>query len=127
MAEWVYFNPNKKRAHGLDCTVRAICAVTGWDWETAHAATALEGHIVGDVQDANCVWVNVLRRLGFQRGVIPNTCPLCYTVGDFADDHPSGKYVLCTGNHAVAVVSGRVLDSFDSTTEIPEFYLYMED
>lgn len=45
-----------------------------------------------------------------------------YTVGDFASDHPRGRYVLGTGKHAVAIVDGDVIDSWDSRGEIPKYY-----
>lgn len=127
MAEWQYYNPNPKRGDGLDCTIRAICAVTDLPWETVYAATALEGYIDGNVQDANTVWIAFLRRLGFRREIIPNSCPDCYTVADFADDHPTGRYVLGTGSHAVAIVDGIIKDLFDSSGSIPIYYLYKED
>jgi hypothetical protein len=69
----------------------------------------------------NPVWDAYLRSKGFQREVIPNTCPDCYTVKDFCNDHKSGIYVLGTGNHVVAVVDGNYIDDWDSGNEVPLF------
>lgn len=127
MAEWVYYNPNPKQGRAVDCTIRAICAVTGKDWNEVYTEAALEGFLKKNMPSANSVWPSYLRRLGYGRAIIPDECPDCYTVGDFADDHPVGRFVLATGNHAVAVIDGRVLDLFDSRSEVPIFYYYKKE
>lgn len=74
----------------------------------------------------NVTWWQVLRRHGFRRAVIPNTCPDCYTAEDFCRDHPRGTYVLCFDEHTACVRDGYVWDAFDSTREIPTYYWYRE-
>ena len=49
-----------------------------------------------------------------------------YTVADFAAGHPTGRYILGTGEHAVAVVDGDIIDSWDSSQEIPIYYFTKE-
>ena len=49
-----------------------------------------------------------------------------YTISDFAADHPSGSYIIGTGEHAVAVVDGNIIDSWDSSKEIPLYYFTKE-
>ena len=127
MAALRYFNPNPKRKRAFDCVVRAICAVTGRDWDSVYTDVVIQGFSDKDMPSVNSVWRAYLRRLGFSMDVIPNTCPDCYTVEDFADDHKTGRYVLGTGDHAVAIVEGEVLDVFDSRQEIPIYYFYKED
>lgn len=127
MAEWVYFNSNPNGSRVGDCVIRAISAATGDDWNTTYTGVALQGYVLGDMPSSNYIWRSFLDSKGFRRAIIPNTCPDCYTVGDFADDHPHGRYVLGTGNHAVAVVDGEVLDTWDSRNEIPIYYFYKED
>ena len=68
------------------------------------------------------VWGSYLRKLGFKRELIPDTCPDCYTVKDFTDDHPRGRYILATGTHVIAVVDGNYIDTWDSGNEIPIYY-----
>ena len=75
-----------------------------------------------DMPSINKVWDEYLRRYGFYRNVIPNMCPTCYTVLDFCRDHPTGKFVLATGSHVVAVVNGDYYDSWNSGNEVPIFY-----
>ena len=70
--------------------------------------------------DFNYVWSAYLEYLGFERYKLPSNPT--YSVADFASDHPSGTYILGTGSHAVAVVDGNIIDSWDSSGEIPKYY-----
>lgn len=54
-------------------------------------------------------------------------CPECYTVRDFAEDHPKGLYVLGPPNHAVAVIDGDYWDSWNSGSTVPSYYLTTEE
>lgn len=77
-----------------------------------------------DMPNANSVINAVLRENGFRKGIVPDTCPDCYTVADFANDHPNGVFVLGTGDHVVTVSNGKIYDSWDSSNEIPIYYWY---
>lgn len=127
MAEWVYDNPNPRKRRTDDCVVRAVSIASGQTWDETYTGVALTGYAMDDMPSMNHVWRAYLRGLGFKRKEIPDTCPDCYTVNDFADDHPDGRYVLGTGTHAVAVVDGRVMDTFDSRELIPMYYYYLEE
>lgn len=116
------YNPNPTAARVGDCTIRAICGVTGRDWIDVYLALAVQGLIMGDMPNANSVWGAYLRSLGFKRHVIPDTCPDCYTVSDFADDHKNGRYVLALNGHVVCVKDGDYYDSWDSGNERPVYY-----
>lgn len=120
---FVFFNPNPVGARTGDCVIRAICAAEGKNWEEVYSALALEGYMLKDMPSSNAVWGNYLSRNGYKRLIIPDNCPTCYTVGDFAAQYNSGTYVVGTGTHAVAVVDGCVMDSWDSQREIP-IYCY---
>lgn len=127
MAHWIYYNPNPAGAHVEDCVIRAICAATGETWDDVYTELAAEGFNAKNMPSSNATWRGFLRKRGFQRAIIPNTCPDCYTVADFADEHPHGAYILGTGSHAVTVVDGAVLDIWDSRGEVPIYYYYKED
>ena len=122
MNRWRYWNENPAGRNVGDCAVRAIAVALGTDWETAYLMISDAGYKMADMPSSNSVWGAVLRQNGFYRHTIPNTCPDCYTINDFAADHPKGVYVVCTGNHVCTIRDGLIYDSWDSTQEIPQFY-----
>ena len=122
MAQLRYFNPNPYGERVGDCVIRAICAATGQDWDTTYTGLTFQGFVLKDMPSSNYVWGEYLCSRGFERETIPNTCPACYTVADFCDDHPQGVYVLGTGVHAVAIVNGEVWDTWNSLNEVPVYY-----
>ena len=127
MSVWIEWNKNPKGTRVGDCAVRAVSVALDMDWETAYAMMAMEGYSRGDMPSADATWGNVLRHHGFNRSVVPNTCPDCYTAEDFANDHPEGIYVLGFGGHVATVKDGRLYDAWDSSNEIPQFYWSTED
>lgn len=124
---YVHFNPNPQNRIAGDCAIRAIAKATDQPWSNAYTALSMEGYLKGDLPNANHVWGDYLRKKGFKKYIIPDTCPECYTVRDFAEDHPHGMYVLALDNHVVALNDGDWFDSFDSGNEIPLFYWTKED
>lgn len=117
-----YFNPNPAGKQVGDCTVRAIAKATTQSWEEVYAGLAVQGFQMADLPNANSVWGAYLRENGFSRSIIPDTYTNCYTVADFAEDHPQGTYILALSNHVVCVKDGSYYDAWDSGTEIPLFY-----
>lgn len=113
-------NPIHKRAD--DCTVRAISKALGERWEDVYTDLCLEGLRYYDMPSSNYVWGSYLKKKGFTRHIIPDSCPQCYTVADFADDHPIGTYILALSGHVVACIDGCVYDTFDSTDRVPVYY-----
>lgn len=118
---WVYFNKNPAGRNVGDCSVRAVSVALSVDWETAYAMLVAQGFSDGDMPSSDAVWGAVLRRNGFSRESLPDTCPDCYTAEDFCEDHPEGVYVLGFGDHTAAVVNGNIYDSWDSSLRIPQF------
>ena len=124
---FIEYNPNPVGRRVGDCSVRAVARALNMGWEAAFIALTMNGLSMGDMPSSDSVWGATLRQNGFYRGVIPDTCPACYTVADFAEDHPEGIYVLGLGGHAVAVEDGDIYDSWDSSKEIPQFYWYKKE
>lgn len=117
-----YFNKNPKGRNVGDCTVRAISKATGQSWDKTYLALCVQGYLDGDMPSANATWGAYLRKIGFRRHILPDECPDCYTVSQFAADHPVGIYILALSNHVVCVENGCVWDSWDSSNEIPLYY-----
>lgn len=119
---WLQYNNNPTGRNVGDCAVRAVSAALNIDWERAFALIAEAAFLMGDMPSSNSVWGAVLRKEGFRRYAVPNTCPSCYTAEDFCRDHPRGVYVLGFGSHVATVRDGTILDSWDSSREIPQYY-----
>lgn len=127
MSRWKFFQNNPTGQNVGDCSVRAVSVALGIDWETAYALIALNGYLMGNVISSDAVWGSVLRQHGFRRYAVPDSCPDCYTVNQFAIDHPRGIYVVGTGGHVVTIRDGLIYDSWDSSKEIPQYYWHKED
>ena len=119
---WVKFNPNPINKRVGDCVIRAICKTLGKPWDTVYLDLAEKGFALCDMPSSNAVWNAYLKDNGYMRYPIPNTCPDCYTVKDFCEDHPNGEYILATGSHVVAVNSGNYFDTWDSGDEVPIYF-----
>lgn len=119
---WIPFNPNPKGLLVGDCTVRAICAATGMDWNAAHKALCDLSGDLADMPSADRVWWTLLEHLGFRRQRLIDRCPDCYTVIDFCYDHPKGTFILGPKDHAVCVIDGSYWDSWDSGMTIPAYF-----
>lgn len=124
---YIEWNPNPVGRKVGDCAVRAVAKALDMGWEAAYIALTINGLAMGDLANSDSVWGATLRQHGFKRTNIPNECPDCYTVADFAAEHPEGIYVLGTGSHAVAIVNGDWFDSWDSAAEIPQFVWYRKE
>ena len=124
---FIYTNPNPLNKIISDCVVRAIAIATSTTWERAYIDLCKQGLSMLDLPNANPVWGAYLKKHGFKREIIPNTCPDCYTIEDFCYDHPEGTYVLGTGGHCVTVMDGNIYDTWDSSNEIPVYYFYKEE
>lgn len=123
MKLYVYENLNPQGKNVGDCAIRAVAKATGQTWIQAYMALYVHGLQLADLANSDAVWTSYLRNKGFTRGVIPDTCPDCYTVADFAEDHPDGTFVLGTGSHAVAVIDGTIYDAWDSSNAVPIFFM----
>lgn len=120
---WRQYNPNPQGLIVGDCTVRAICAVTGRDWSNVHRDLCALARKMADMPSSDRVWWEFLRLNGFLRHKMIDRCPDCYTVAAFAADHPRGIYVLGPHEHAVALIDGDWWDSWDSGNTVPTYFL----
>lgn len=119
---YVSYNGNPQRNNVIDCTVRAISKALNQNWEETYVGLCIEGFVLCDMPSANHVWGSYLKSKGFNRKIIPENCPIDYTVRDFARDNPEGIYILALSGHVVTVVDGDYFDTWDSGDEIPVYY-----
>ena len=124
---WIKYNPNPTGRFVGDCAVRAVAKALNISWEDAYDLIANAGYAMGDMPSSDSVWGAVLRQHGFYRKAIPNQCPACYTVDEFAKDNPDGTFVLGFGGHVATVIDGNLYDSWDSSKEIPIYVWFRKD
>ena len=97
-----------------DCVIRAMSTLLNQGWNTTFLGLTVQAFIDADMPSSDSVWNNYLIYKGYERQVIPSVCPNCITVREFAEDHPYGRFLLFVGGHAVAVVNGNYIDTWDS-------------
>ena len=119
---WISYNPNPVKADAGDCAVRAVAKALDISWEKAYTKLSMAGYLMCDMPNADWVWGSVLRKEGFSREILPNTCPDCYTVADFCHDNPRGVFVVKSENHVATVVNGTLFDSWNSEQKVPIYF-----
>lgn len=117
-----HYNPNPTGKNVGDCVVRSIAKATGNTWDDTYIDLCMQGLVDADLPSANAVWGTYLWGLGFRRYIAPDTCPHCYTVAQFAQDHPVGTYIAALSGHVVCVQDGVIYDSWDSSNEIVLYF-----
>lgn len=115
---WHSHNENPKNLKVGDCVVRAISTALDQSWEQTYIGLCLQGFEDSDLPSSNAVWSRYLKRRGWQRHTIEEDC----TIQEFCEKHPHGVYVVGTGSHAVAVVDGSLIDSWNSLGEYALYY-----
>lgn len=111
---FIQTNPNPQGKMVNDCTIRAICLATDKPWEEVAAHTFSAAFDRADMPSSNAVWGAYLKEIGWERKTIPDTCPYCYTIADFTEDHPDDTYIVCADGHVVCVKNGAILDTWYS-------------
>lgn len=122
-----YYQPNPQQKKTDDCVIRALTKALDCDWDTASVYAMTQQIRDADIFVKNYVWGNLLLRNGYTKHSLPNTCPDCYTIKDFANDYRRGTYIVGTGDHVLAVIDGDYYDSFDSGEMIPIIYYRKEE
>lgn len=124
---YVRTNPNPMKNLNNDCVIRAISIVNDSTWDETYLDLLAKGFFMKGMPSSNEVWASYLHDLGYTRKILPDTCPDCYTVKNFIEDYPTGRYILATGSHLVAVINGNYFDTWDSGEEIPIYYWVKEN
>ena len=123
---FIYCNPNPKENRTGDCVIRAICIAENKSWDEIFLDLMAKCFELKDMPSDNGTWTKFLTSLGYKKHIIPDTCPDCYTVADFAKDNPSGTFILATGTHTVTVHNGNYYDTWDSGDKTVIWYFNKE-
>ena len=100
-----YLNVNPRHQDTGDCVIRAVSVLMNQSWSWTYFMICLQGFLMYRMPTS-----------------LPDTCPDCYTVKDFCQDFPKGRYLLALDGHVVAVIDGDYYDTGDSGNEVPLFY-----
>ena len=119
---WIEANPNPVNNLTDDCVIRAISIILDADWLWVFDELCEIARAAYDIQISNNVWPKLLKREGFNRYILPDTCPDCYTVRRFCRENQNGQFILATGSHVIAVIDGDYYDTWDSGDEVPIYY-----
>ena len=124
---WIKYNANPVANRVEDCAIRAVAVALDITWDEAFDQIAEMAKSMGAVMHQNAAFGAVLRKHGFRRYIIPNTCPDCYTIADFVDDHPIGTFIIATGSHVVTAQDGNYFDTYDSGSLVPSYYFALKE
>ena len=119
---YVYLNLNPYNKRVGDCVIRAIANSMGKDWVDVYDDVTRFGRIIKDMPSSNSVWGAYLKNNGYKRYIISNNCSNCYTLKNFCEDNPEGKFIVCLDGHVVSVIDGNYYDTYDCGDEAPLYY-----
>ena len=122
MMGYIPTNPNPNNNYTGDCVIRAISIAENKEWDDVYVELMVKGFAMKDMIESNELWNSYLHGLGYSRYIIPDSCPDCYTVREFAEDHPHGTYILGTGSHVICVIDGDYYDTWDSGHKVPIYF-----
>lgn len=107
-----YFNANPHNRHIDDCTVRAISLLTNRSWNDVYEDLSFLASQDSLMMDS-VVFIEDYLDDRYNR-----ECHYSKTVGEFAKEHPYGKYAVTMDSHITAIVNGIIIDTFDPSDRI---------
>lgn len=119
---FISYNKNPADNYTGDCVIRAISTIMNKDWDEVWLDIMVLAFKAKDMMSSNRIWQDYLHQNGYVRYNLPDKCPNCYTIKNFAEDFPQGSFLLGTGTHVVAVMDGKYYDTWDSGNESPIYY-----
>ena len=111
---WIRCNPNPKGNIVPDCVIRAVSIALHLSWYEVFDKLSSLARAECSVTCDDKLWGRFLYNMGFIPFTIPANYTRCISVNEFCKLFPNGRYVIGTGNHAVAIINGDYYDSWDS-------------
>lgn len=116
MADFQYYNNNIYGYTDEDCVTRAITLATGEDYLSVQKKIDLVGELLEcEPLCVGCYQFLINKVYGFpevkfHKGI---------TVGEFAQQHEQGIYLIRIAGHITTLVDGRLLDLWDASEKFP--------
>ena len=107
-----YYNRNPRDRNIEDCVIRSLSLLTGRSWEDVYKElvhfSSRDGYMTDNVEFVE----------DYLDDRYPRECHYSKTVGEFAYEHPFGKYIVSMPNHVSSIINGDVIDTFDPSDRI---------
>ena len=109
MARFIYHNVNPDGQKASDCVTRAISLGSGYSYP------AVRRKLYHSAKLFDCDKLNVDCYCHLLEDVMkfPQVQTYGLSVGEFADTHPYGTYLVRMENHISTIIDGNVYDIFD--------------
>ena len=107
-----YYNRNPQNRDIEDCVIRSLSLLTNRSWENVYRELAYFSSRDGYMTD------NVEFVEEYLDNRYPRECHYAKSVGEFAYEHPIGKYAVTMPNHITAIIDGVIYDTFDPSNRI---------
>ena len=114
MAEFVYLNVSPDGEHKNNCVTRAITLATGIDYPEIRKKLFHISRLFNCTKLCPACYRFLLENI-FGFNVV--NCD-GYTVGEFADEHPCGTYIIRVPSHLTTVIDGKLYDIFDCRDDL---------
>lgn len=104
-----YYNANGRGAFTNDCTIRAISVAEGKTWDETYEELSDIAQEYGIILD-DVDFIEPLLDSRYDR-----ECCDDMFVGEFAENHPYGTYLITMNGHITVCIDGIIYDTFDCT------------
>lgn len=102
-----YYNANPYGNDISDCVVRCLSVLTNRPWRVVY------DELVDLAGDIGLMFDRVEFVEEYLDNRYPRECHYAKTVGEFAKEHPYGKYAVTMNGHITAIINGIIIDTFD--------------
>lgn len=104
---WKYYNANPLGNNVSDCTIRAISAAEEKTWDETYEELSRLAQKDGILLDDVDFIEDYLDKRYLRQ------CHYSKTVGEFAEEHKKGRYLITMQGHISCIIDGNIIDTFD--------------
>ena len=116
-----YYNANSHNNFIDDCFPRAYATVMDLKWKDAYKELCKSAMEEGYMMDSDVFVINFLDRK-FNRIPYNETY-----IGEFAENHPVGRYLITTSGHITTCINGYIIDTWDCTNKKIQYIWKIKD
>ena len=107
-----FYNANPYGNNISDCVIRSISVLENRDWLDVYDELS---YLAGN---KGLMFENVPFVEDYLDDRYPRECHYSKTVGEFAREHPVGRYAVTMDGHITAIIDGIIIDTFDPSERI---------